>query len=292
MSAARRHRSSVVALLIGLAAAQALPAEAGAGDAGTASSRKPALRSPMLYVLDCGTLLTESAEEYGLARNEVADPNMADPCFLVMHPKGILLFDTGLPDRLAGRPTVLEGYGLQVTVPLRTQLAAIGVLPGDVSYLALSHSHFDHIGNAPDFVGATWIAQKAELDAVFGPGATEPPPPELAALAKARKRVIQGDHDVFGDGTVVLLFTPGHTPGHQSLYVKLARTGGVVISGDLYHHDEERTLDRMPSEERKTATPDSRRKIEKVLTRKHAQLWVGHSTAFFRDAVKAPRWYE
>jgi N-acyl homoserine lactone hydrolase len=203
-------------------------------------------------VLDCGTLLSASAEEYGLARNEVADPNMADPCFLVMHPRGMLLFDTGLPDRLAGQSVELEAYTLNVTTPLRTQLAEIGVTPAQVTHLALSHSHFDHIGNAPDFGGATWIAQKAELDAVFGAGATEPPPPELAALAKGRKQVIQGDQDVFGDRTVVLLFTPGHTPGHQSLYVKLARTGGVVISGDLYHHDEERTLDRMPAEERKS----------------------------------------
>jgi len=241
-------------------------------------------------VLDCGTIRSDSAEEYGLARNEVADTNMADPCFLVLHRRGILLFDTGLPDRIAGHPTVLEGYGLEVSTPLRAQLAAIGLRPGDVTHLALSHSHFDHIGNAPEFAGATWIAQKAELDAVFG--GREPPPPELQALTAARKQVIQGDHDVFGDGTVVLLFTPGHTPGHQSLYVKLAKTGGVVISGDLYHHDEERTLDRMPADERKTATPASRRKIETVLARKHAKLWIGHSTAFFKNAVKAPRWYD
>jgi glyoxylase-like metal-dependent hydrolase (beta-lactamase superfamily II) len=241
-------------------------------------------------VLDCGTIRSGSAEEYGLARSEVVDTNMADPCFLVLHKRGVLLFDTGLPDRIAGHPTVLEGYGLEVTTPLRAQLAQIGLRPGDVTHLALSHSHFDHIGNAPEFAGATWIAQKAELDSVFN--RREPPPPELQALAGARKQVIQGDHDVFGDGTIVLLFTPGHTPGHQSLYVKLAKTGGVVISGDLYHHDEERTLDRMPAEERATATPASRRKIETVLTNKHAQLWIGHSTAFFRNAIKAPRWYD
>lgn len=295
MSAARHHRGPALWLLVALAGLQPARSGAASADAGTGApvaTRKPALRTPRLYVLDCGTLLSASAEEYGLARNEVADPNMADPCFLVMHPRGILLFDTGLPDRLAGQSVELEGYTLNVTTPLRTQLAEIGVTPAQVTHLALSHSHFDHIGNAPDFGGATWIAQKAELDAVFGAGATESPPPELAALAKGRKQVIQGDHDVFGDGTVVLLFTPGHTPGHQSLYVKLARTGGVVISGDLYHHDEERTLDRMPAEERKTATPDSRRKIEKILTQKRARLWIGHSTAFFRDAVKAPRWYE
>ncbi|RPH72044.1 MAG: MBL fold metallo-hydrolase [Myxococcaceae bacterium] len=203
MSVARHHRSPVLLLLFALGSLHPVRSGAAPPDAGTGApgaTRKPALRAPRLYVLDCGTLLSGSAEEYGLARNEVADPNMA--------------------------------------------------------------------------------------------GAPGPPPPELAALAKARKRVIQGDHDVFGDGTVLLLSTPGHTPGHQSLYVKLVRTGGVVISGDLYHHDEERTLDRMPAEERTTGTPESRRKIETVLSRKKARLWIGHSTAFFRDAVKAPRWYE
>ena len=284
----------MLATLVTLASSSLVRAELSGADggAGLAAPPRSELRSPRLYVLDCGTIRSDSAEEYGLARNEVADTNMADPCFLVVHRRGILLFDTGLADRIAGHPTVLEGYGLEVTTPLRAQLAAIGLRPGDVTHLALSHSHFDHIGNAPEFAGATWIAQKAELDSVFGPGAREPPPPELQALARSRKQVIQGDHDVFGDGTVMLLLTPGHTPGHQSLYVKLTKTGGVVISGDLFHHDEERTLDRMPAEERATATPASRRKIETVLARKHAQLWIGHSTAFFRSAVKSPRWYD
>ena len=287
-------RPSIFALLVMIAMTSLVRAATSGADAGTGvtAPERAGLRSPRLYVLDCGTIRSDSAEEYGLARHEVADTNMADPCFLVVHRRGVLLFDTGLPDRLAGHPTVLEGYGLEVTTPLRVQLEAIGFRPSDMTYLALSHSHFDHIGNAPDFAGATWIAQKAELDAVFGPGARKPPPPELQALAHIRKRVIQGDHEVFGDGTVVLLSTPGHTPGHQSLYVQLARTGGVVISGDLYHHDEERTLVRMPADERKTGTPASRRKIETVLARKHAQLWIGHSTAFFRNAVKAPRWYD
>jgi glyoxylase-like metal-dependent hydrolase (beta-lactamase superfamily II) len=289
--ASRHALPTVLSVLLALAGSS--PARAEAPDAGTsAAAARARLKSPRLYVLDCGRLTSDSAEEYGLSRNEVADTSMADPCFLVVHPRGVLLFDTGLPDRLAGHPTTLEGYGLEVTTPLRAQLSAIGLSPADVTYLALSHSHFDHIGNAPDFAGATWIAQKAELDSIFGPAVKDPPPPELQALAHARKQVIEGDHDVFGDGTVVLLSTPGHTPGHQSLYVKLARTGGVVVSGDLYHHDEERTLDRMPAEERATATPASRRKIETFLARKHAQLWIGHSTTFFRNAVKSPRWYD
>src|SRR6267143_7276200 len=174
----------------------------------------------------------------------------------------------------------------------RGQLADIGITPADITYLAISHSHFDHVGNANDYAGSTWLAQKAERDFMFGTNADRAYVPLYAALAHARTVVFDGDHDVVGDGTVILKFTPGHTPGHQALYVKLARTGGVVISGDLYHYAEERTLHRMPNEEKSTATPSSRELIERFLKEKNAQLWIGHSTAFFKNAIKSPGWYD
>jgi len=123
--------SSILALLVVIAASSLVRAATSGADAGTGAPppAREGLRSPRLYVLDCGTIRSDSAEEYGLARNEVADTNMADPCFLVVHRRGVLLFDTGLPDRLAGHPTVLEGYGLEVTTPLRAQLEAIGQDP-------------------------------------------------------------------------------------------------------------------------------------------------------------------
>jgi N-acyl homoserine lactone hydrolase len=255
----------------------------------------PKVTSPRLYVIDCGTLVYNRPEDYQLTREQVADTNMSVPCFLVVHPKGILLFDTGLSDRLVGRPlyeNIDGGYGQIKFNTLRGQLADIGVAPSDITYLAISHSHFDHVGNANDYAGATWLTQKAELDFMFGPAADRTYLPLYAALARARQVVFQGDHDVFGDGTVVLKFTPGHTPGHQSLYVRLARTGGVLISGDLYHYAEERTRNRMPKEEQAAGTPASRAAIERFLKEKNAQLWIGHSMAFFRDAIKSPGWYE
>jgi len=255
----------------------------------------PKVTTPRLYVIDCGTLVYNRPEDYQLSREEVADTNMSVPCFLVLHPRGILLFDTGLSDRLVGRPlyeNVDGGYGQIKFNTLRGQLADIGVAPSDITYLAISHSHFDHVGNANDYAGATWLAQKAELDFMFGPAADPAYLPLYDALAHAHQVVFQGDHDVFGDGTVILKFAPGHTPGHQALYVKLARTGGVVISGDLYHYAEERTLHRMPKEEETTGTPASREAIERFLKERHAQLWIGHSMAFFRTATKSPGWYE
>jgi len=152
VKASRHAVPSILSILLALTAAS--PVRAGAADAGTNAAARATLKSPRLYVLDCGRLTSDSAEEYGLARNEVADTSMADPCFVVVHPRGVLLFDTGLPDRLAGHPTTLEGYGLEVTTPLRAQLSAIGLSPADVTYLALSHSHFDHVGNANAFAAS------------------------------------------------------------------------------------------------------------------------------------------
>jgi N-acyl homoserine lactone hydrolase len=253
----------------------------------------PTVDTVRLYVLDCGTLVYNRPEAYGLTREDVADTNMSVPCFLVVHPRGILLFDTGLSDRLVGRPVyenVRGGYGQAKFNTLRGQLADIGVTPDRISYLALSHSHYDHVGNANDYAGAIWLARKAEHDFMFAAPPREQA--DYAALAHARTQFITGDHDVFGDGSVVLKSTPGHTPGHQSLYVKLAHAGGVVIAGDLYHYPEERSLNRMPPRELKTETPASRAAIEAFLRETHSQLWIGHSTAFFRDARKSPAWYD
>ena len=115
---------------------------------------------------------------------------------------------------------------------------------------------------------------------------------DFAGLAHARMQMIDGDHDVFGDGTVILKYAPEHTPGHQCLYVKLSKTGGVLVAGDLYHYAEQRTLHRMPTREQTTATPASRAKIEDFVVKERAQLWIGHSTSFFKDAIKSPGWYE
>ena len=104
--------------------------------------------------------------------------------------------------------------------------------------------------------------------------------------------LLSGDHDVFGDGTVVVIATPGHTEGHCSLLVRLKRTGPVVLSGDLYHYPEERELKRMPDEEKTKGTVESRQKIEELLHRTGAQLWIGHSMQFFRTVRKSPSWYD
>jgi N-acyl homoserine lactone hydrolase len=290
-----RFRSAAtlaVVMLAGLTAAGALAPPAKAAEL----PGLPKVTSPRLYVFDCGTLVYNKPEDYNLKRDEVKDTNMGVTCYLVVHPRGMLIYDTGLNDRLIGRPlyeNVLDGYGQIKFNTLIGQLADIGVTPANIDYLVLSHYHWDHIGNANDFAGATWLVYKGDRDQMFSNAAHAYPWfSQYSALERSRTTILAGDHDVFGDGTVVVLATPGHTEGHCSLLVRLKNTGPVVLSGDLYHYAEERELKRMPDEEKTTGTVESRQKIEDLVRRTGAELWIGHSMEFFRSVRKSPGWYD
>lgn len=256
----------------------------------------PTVNAPRLYVLDCGTLVYNRPEFYNLSRDEVKDTNMPVTCYLVVHPKGTLLYDTGLSDSLVGRPlyeNIQMGYAQIKFNTLRGQLADIGVGPKTIDYLVISHWHFDHTGNANDYAGAKWLGYQAERDEMFGTEARKAPTfQDYSALEHSKFQAISGEYDVFGDGTVKVIPTPGHTPGHSSLFVKLKNTGPVVLSGDLYHYEEERTLNRMPDREKTAGTPESRAAVEALVQKTGANLWVGHSMEFFKNVRKAPGWYD
>jgi N-acyl homoserine lactone hydrolase len=256
----------------------------------------PKVTGVRLYVFDCGTLVYNKPEDFNLTRDEVKDSNMGVTCYLVVHPRGMLIYDTGLNDRLVGRPlyeNVLDGYAQVKFNTLSGQLADIGVAPANIDYLVLSHYHWDHIGNAGDFAGSTWLVYKGDRDQMFSKTARAYAWfSQYAALENSKTVLLNGDHDVFGDGTVVVIATPGHTEGHCSLLVRLKNTGPVVLSGDLYHYAEERELKRMPDSEKTTGTVESRQKIEDLLRRTGAQLWIGHSMEFLRTVRKSPAWYD
>jgi glyoxylase-like metal-dependent hydrolase (beta-lactamase superfamily II) len=284
-------------LMVRLVAVAMLGASALAPPAHAANlAPAPRVTSPRLYVFDCGSLVYNKPEDYNLTREEVKDSNMGVTCYLVVHPKGMLMYDTGLNDRLVGRPlyeNVLEGYTQVKFNTLSGQLADLGVTPAHIDYLVLSHYHWDHIGNAGDFVGSTWLVYKGDRDRMFSSAARAYPWfSQYSSLENSKTMLLSGDHDVFGDGTVVVLATPGHTEGHCSLLVRLKNTGPVVLSGDLYHYAEERDLKRMPDEEKTTGTVESRQKVEDLLRRTGAQLWIGHSMEFFRTVRKSPAWYD
>lgn len=268
-----------------------------------AAPRVPGVR---LYVFDCGTLENGDMSRYRLTDRDVETTKMSVSCYLVAHPKGVLMWDVGaVPDGSwtpTGAPTAAhlvlpDGQTRTVTLTrtLGAQLTAAGYAPADVTYLALSHYHYDHTANANLFGSATWLARRIEREAMF---AAQPPAlaqPATYAKLRGAPTTLLGpeDYDVFGDGTVVLKLAPGHTPGHQVLYVQLAHTGRVVLSGDLYHYPAERRLGRVPTFDVDPAqTAMSRAAIEAFLRRTGAQLWIQHDFAGTAARRLAPAYYD
>jgi N-acyl homoserine lactone hydrolase len=266
-----------------------------------ANAQQPA-QSLRLYVLDCGIITPANVDAYGLKPSEMADTKMVTPCFLIVHPRGSLMWDTGeIPDAAFkdGAPQKLNAF--TVDRPLLPQLAAIGYTPANITYMALSHYHLDHVANASQFAKSTWIVQKGDRDPILAPRPANPPaigrvpdPQFFEGLANAKAIVLNGeDHDVFGDGSVVIKSTPGHTPGHQSLFLKLPKTGNVLLSGDLYHYPEEITFKKIPSFDTSAEqTAKSRAMIEDFVKQNHAQLWIQHDYTSGIKRKMAPAFYD
>jgi len=250
-----------------------------------------------LYVFDDGLIRGINPEMFHLTKEQVAEPDMAVVSYLIVHPKGTLLWDSGaIPDSEIKDDGSIAKAGLYTaTKTLKKQLAAIGYAPKDITYFALSHYHGDHTANANDFAGATWLVQEPERDAMFGEKA--PPITQQAhysALKDAKTKILKGqDYDVFGDGTVVIKAAYGHTPGHQVLYVKLRRTGPVLLAGDLYHYQEERGTDKTPTFEfNREESLASRAAMEAFMKKTGAQMWIEHDVANFNQLKKSPDYYE
>jgi N-acyl homoserine lactone hydrolase len=260
-------------------------------------------QSLRLYVLDCGIITPANVDAYGLKPSEMAETKMVTPCFLIAHPRGSLIWDTGeIPDSAFASgvsPQKLNAF--TVDRPLLPQLAKIGYTPADITYMALSHYHGDHVANASLFAGSTWIVQKGDRDPILAPRPDPQPatgrvgdPKFFEGLEKSKAIVLNNeDHDVFGDGTVVIKTTPGHTPGHQALYLKLAKTGNVLLSGDLYHYPEEITYKKIPSfDTNKEQTAKSRETIEAFVKQNNAQLWIQHDYTTGIKRKLAPEYYD
>ena len=291
-SSLRRRTAPLLPLLIGL--------WGGVGRAPTiAAPAAPPPTSLRLYVFDCGVLniSKEGVERYHVTTAEVGETRMPVPCFLIAHPKGTLMWDVGvIPD------SAFKGDGMPVTErastvnrPLLPQLAALGYTPADITYLAMSHYHSDHTANANAFAGSTWLVRAAERDAMFAEkpaGIIEQG--TFSALKTAKTTILdKDDYDVFGDGTVVIKSAPGHTPGHQVLFLKLRKTGPLLVAGDLYHYPEERTMNRFPSFEfNKEQSAASRANIDAFLKKTKAQMWISHDAATNATLKKAPAYYD
>ena len=293
-----RHRYGSAIVLLGIVI---IAVGGAAGDA----QRPSPVTSVRLYVLDGGVLESDPGR-YRLKPEEVARTQLSIAAYLVAHPKGTLMWDTGAiaddswtPGSKAVRRHLVLSNGqdryVTIRAPLAGQLAAAGYAPGAITYLAFSHYHWDHVANANLFAASTWLVRQAERDGLFPKSTPIPPyPSSYGYLQNSKTTVIAADeHDVFGDGTVVIRSAPGHTPGHQVLSVKLTKTGHVVLSGDLYHYPEERTLRRLPVADFDEAqTRRSREALEEWMARSGAQLWIQHDLIAHEKLRKAPRFYD
>jgi glyoxylase-like metal-dependent hydrolase (beta-lactamase superfamily II) len=255
--------------------------------AALADAPKP--ESVRMYRLDCGNLDFDNLAAFSDTGAFDGQPRkLVASCMLIGHPKGWLLWDTGLPKDLVGTEKRDEGFG--VTMRLKKsivdQLKDIDLTPADITYVAFSHAHFDHTGQANDFANATWIWQKAEK----AWATQEKPhmtvnPASFSKYKEAKENVIEGDYDVFGDGTVRIISAPGHTPGHQSLLVSFPDQKWL-ISGDIYHQTDSREKQLVPTFNTNRAdTESSMHRIEQLAKNYNAKLYIQHEK---NDIAKLP----
>jgi N-acyl homoserine lactone hydrolase len=200
-------------------------------------------------------------------------------CYLIRHVDDVLVWDTG--------NAVGPGATAPKT-PLQDLLAQAGVRAEQVKFVGLSHYHGDHTGQARAFPQATLLIGKGDWDVVSDPkaaaGLSAPFAPWTTGGGKYE--AVVGDKDIFGDGTVIMLNTPGHTPGHHSLLVRLKDTGNVLLTGDLTHFHENYDSGGVPTfNTDRAATLASLDRFKKMAANLKATVIIQHDG---RDVGKLP----
>ncbi|APV51003.1 hypothetical protein BWI17_15700 [Betaproteobacteria bacterium GR16-43] len=281
----RLFRAALLPLLALLAACASTP------------STPPAVER--LYVISCGENHTQDLSRWTPGENVGKAHVFGDHCYLIKHAKGWMLWDSGNADRLAALPNGLTNPAGTITAymkkPLADSLKELGVAPADIAYFAMSHSHGDHSGNANLFPASTIYMQESEYEAVFGANAEKSGMPlaNFEKLKGAKFVKLRGDHDVFGDGSVVIKSTPGHTPGHQCLLVLLPRRGPVLLTGDLVHLQYSWQNNIVPGFN--YDVPQSKGSLaamKDLASKTGAQVWVNHDKEQHAAIPKAPAFVE
>jgi glyoxylase-like metal-dependent hydrolase (beta-lactamase superfamily II) len=246
-----------------------------------------------LFAFTCGTVTGEFGRLMEGGEGEITVPV---PAFLIEHPKGRALFDTGLHrdcrqdalGRLGERLTTLFRIALPEGADIASRLAALDRDPGKIDLVVSSHFHFDHVGGNALIPNATLVAQRREWDAGMGPDTAarhgyNPRDFDLGHMV----RLVDGEHDLFGDGSVICLPTHGHTPGHQSLKLRTA-SGDVVLAADACYFCQTLRERRLPryvhDREQMLASLDRLAALE----RSGARIVFGHDPDFWRGIPQAP----
>jgi N-acyl homoserine lactone hydrolase len=229
-------RAIVLGLLFATAAMTACAPSSSETNNQAPAADAPSTQSAALSLtrLDCGHADFKDMNGFFSDRPGVYPPGpgkVTDSCYLIRHGDQNMVWDTGLPAETKNKPMNENGMVASIDRTLADQLGQLGVKPADVNVLGISHMHGDHIGQAAQFTNARLVVGKGDFDRLAGR-----PEDSLKGWRGAGKKVTlaTADVDVFGDGSVVALHLPGHTPDHLALLVKLA-SGPVLLTGDLYH---------------------------------------------------------
>ena len=248
-----------------------------------------------LYVLYAGDIVCKDVSQLNEGSSEKGEIALANPIFLIHHPKGWVMWDSGLSDDLVNQKEGTDAwiFHLRMNKTVMSQFEKIGIHPSDVDYFAFSHIHNDHTGNANYFKSAKLIMQEKEYDIAFNPDKRPFNYDDYKELENSEVIKLNGDFDLFGDGRVQFISTPGHTPGHQSLLLKLENTGSVIISGDIAYYQENYQNKGIPTFN--TSKEDSLASIEKIkqlVENKNAQLWIQHDKEHFKTLKICPNYYD
>jgi N-acyl homoserine lactone hydrolase len=241
-----------------------------------------------LYTFDCGTIEVSDFDVFSSSGDYAGQAGiLASTCYLIRHPLGDLIWDLGLPLATVGEAPQTNGvFTLSQERSLADQLAVLEMTPADIEFIAISHSHFDHTGQVALFPDAQWLVNDNEFEHMFS---TDESKNQNLAFADLDAITYSGNHDVFGDGSVTVLAMPGHTPGHSALQINLTQAGTILLTGDLYHRQESRDLQRVPRfNTDEVQTRESMATFETLASVTGARVIIQHEKADIIDLPKPP----
>ena len=235
-----------------------------------------------LIVFPCGSIESSDRSLWSPGVDVNVKHSMVASCYLIRHTKGLMVWDTGIPAFVANSSEGVSIAGGKINLfldkPFPQSLKDFGVNSNEIKHLGLSHMHADHAGNANAFSQATWYVQEAEFNAAFSPLAKQLNfiPKTYSKLKDSKIVKLNGYHDIYGDGSVVIIPAPGHTPGHQVALVQL-ESGPVLLSGDLWHFESNHKHSRVPGFNYNVEqTLDSIKFINALVAVTGAKLFIQH----------------